>query len=285
MMVVLFSVKDRQYRRKTGVEMIKQPKIFARAVVLRIVSLALLSALIVLPVSAIATPEEELQEVTPFEAMTLVVRRLPTTYIAAATGFLDPDIELPVTVEIAVPAGASIIWFGEPSGGPITDDPKFDEPFDLRSEDNLDIYRVTLENYPQVQIEYNLAFSPVAELADGSQALRMEYTPLTELQALRFITNLPIGSEVLDENIEFFGLNEENEPQFGYTFRNTRAGEMYTITVLYQGDGAHSESGVIDGLLITAAIVLCCVAVVLVLVLVTKRRRAANEEWEEYEED
>ena len=265
--------------------MIKQPKIFARAVVLKIIILALVGTLLVLPLSATATPEDELPEITPFEAMTMTVRRLPTTFIAAATGFLDPDIELPVTVEIAVPAGSSLIWFGEPSwDGPITADPRFEEPFNMRTEDGLDIYTVTLENYPQVQIEFNLAFSPVAELADGTQALRMEYTPLTELQALRFLTNLPIGSEVLDENINLYGFNEENEPQFGYTFRNTRAGEMYTITVLYQGDGAHSETGVIDGLLITAAILLVCLAAVLALVFITKRRRAANEEWEDFEE-
>ena len=265
--------------------MIKQPKLVMRAVVLKIISLTLVGILFVLPLSATATPEDELPEITPFEAMTMTVRRLPTTFIAAATGFLDPDIELPVTVEIAVPAGSSLIWFGEPSwDGPITADPRFEEPFNMRTEDGLDIYTVTLENYPQVQIEFNLAFSPVAELADGTQALRMEYTPLTELQALRFLTNLPIGSEVLDENINLYGFNEENEPQFGYTFRNTRAGEMYTITVLYQGDGAHSETGVIDGLLITAAILLVCLAVVLALVFITKRRRAANEEWEDFEE-
>jgi len=265
--------------------MIKQPKLVMRAVVLKIISLTLVGILFVLPLSATATPEDELPEITPFEAMTMTVRRLPTTFIAAATGFLDPDIELPVTVEIAVPAGSSLIWFGEPSwDGPITADPRFEEPFNMRTEDGLDIYTVTLENYPQVQIEFNLAFSPVAELADGTQALRMEYTPLTELQALRFLTNLPIGSEVLDENINLYGFNEENEPQFGYTFRNTRAGEMYTITVLYQGDGAHSETGVIDGLLITAAILLVCFAAVLALVFITKRRRAANEEWEDFEE-
>ena len=265
--------------------MIKQPKLVMRAVVLKIISLVLVGSLLVLPLSATATPEDELPEITPFEAMTMTVRRLPTTFIAAATGFLDPDIELPVTVEIAVPAGSSLIWFGEPSwDGPITADPRFEEPFNMRTEDGLDIYTVTLENYPQVQIEFNLAFSPVAELADGTQALRMEYTPLTELQALRFLTNLPIGSEVLDENINLYGFNEENEPQFGYTFRNTRAGEMYTITVLYQGDGAHSETGVIDGLLITAAILLVCLAAVLALVFITKRRRAANEEWEDFEE-
>ena len=265
--------------------MIKQLKISARAVVLKIISLTLLSAVLVLPVSATAAPEDEQLEITPFEAMTMKVRRLPTTYMAAATGFLYPDIELPVTIEIAVPAGSSIIWFGEPSGGQITADPRFDEPFNVRTEGNLDIYTATLEHYPQVQIEFNLAFSPVAELADGTQALRMEYTPLTELQALRFLTNLPIGSEVLDENINLYGFNEENEPQFGYTFRNTQAGELYTITVLYHGEGAHSERGVIDGLLITAAIVLCCVAVVLAFVIIAKRRRAANEQWEEYEED
>ena len=261
--------------------MITQLKLLMRAIVLGVISVALLSALIVLPAPATATSEEELLEITPFEAMAFVVRRLPTTYVASITGYLDPEIELPVTIEMAIPAGSSIIWFGEPSGGPITADPKFEEPFNVRTEGGLDIYTATIENYPQVQIEFNLAFSPVVEIEDGIHAVRMEYTPITDLQALRFLTNLPIGSEVLDEGVEFFGPNSENEPMFGDTFRDVRAWENYVVTFTYRGEGAHSESGVTDGLIITVAVVAACIAAVLALVLVTRRRRAANEEWEE----
>jgi len=279
----------------------KQPRleVASRAVLVRALSLALILALIgasiTAPLTAWATSEGAeagnamTSEITPFEAMTLTIRRLPNTYFAAVTGFLDPDTtELPVTVEIAVPAGAAIIWFGEPFEGPIVDAPFFEPPYNVRTEGNFDIYTATLENHPQVQIEFNLFETPVVALGDGTYMLSMEYTPLTDLMAFRFITNLPVGSENLTENFEFMAINTERENEYGHTFRDVRAGQPIVTSITYSavgGMGTPNEPRVSDGLLITAAVIAVGVAMALTLVIVTRRRKLAAGEYDEEWED
>ena len=230
-------------------------------------------------VDEVATEQDPNSEVIDFEAMTVVIRRLPNTYFAAVTGFLNPEIQLPATVEIAVPAGSHIIWFGEPSEqGPIGADPTFDNP-DVRTEGDFDIYTVTLENEHHVQIEYNLFSSPVADRGDGTYTLRMEYTPLTELQALRFMTNLPAGAQIIDEDLEFYGLNSEDERQYGRTYREVAAGQLISTDLNYNAPrfaGTPNESRLVDGLLVTGIVMLVGVAGALSLVIITKRRRESS---------
>ncbi|MCL2402999.1 MAG: hypothetical protein FWC86_02005 [Coriobacteriia bacterium] len=264
--------------------MIKQLK----AVIVGTVLFAFVATIVVLPGSALtaeaATGTTESSEVIPFDAMTVTVRRLPNTYFAAVTGFLDPEtVELPATIEIAVPEGAQLIWFGEPSDDrPIESAPRFENP-DMRTVDGFDIYTATLQHEHQAQIEYNLFFNPVAEAGDGSYILHMEYTPLTDLQALRFITNLPPGNQiVIDDDVEFYGLNGEGERQYGRTFWDVGAGRMITTNISYTapgGMGTPNESRVSDGIIVAAVSTLVGVVAVLGIVLVAKRRRAANEEY------
>jgi len=269
--------------------MIKQLK----AVLAGIFAAVLMATLLLMPVSLVAAELETSEgeavatpsEITPFDAMTHVVRRLPNTYFAATTGFLDPSVELPATIEIAIPAGSSVIWFGEPSPDlPITSAPHFEEPFLVRTEDGFDIYTATLETFHQAQIEYNLFFSPVAQAEDGNYIIRMEYTPLTDLQALRLITNLPQGSELLDpEGIEWVGINDDGEHEYARTFRDVRGGELVSASIEYsapRGTGTPNQSRIADGLIIAAVAVIGGVAVALTFVIVTKRRRAANDEYE-----
>ncbi|MCL2745832.1 MAG: hypothetical protein FWE48_01890 [Coriobacteriia bacterium] len=270
--------------------MLKQSKI-AVTVVLGIALLTFISLVVVLPAQTFASEGEaesgieatstgaDNLEITDFEAMTVIIRRLPNTYFAAVTGFLNPEVQLPATVEIALPEGSHIIWFGEPSeAGPIEADPRFEDP-DMRNEDGFDIYTVTLENEHHVQVEYNLFFSPATEAGDGSYILRMEYTPLTDLQAIRFKTNLPIGSEVLDDDVEFYGMNSEGERQYGRTFRDTTAGRMITTNLTYTSprfQGTPNESRVSDGLVVTVVVMLVGVAGALGIVVIAKKRRTAN---------
>jgi len=249
---------------------------------------------------AIAAEEPELGEsapatevtadgVTPFEAMTFQIVRLPNTYFASATGFLNPEIELPATVEIAIPSGSAVIWLGEPSGGDITSDPHFENPADhVRTEGEFDVYRVTIEHHHQLQIEFNLAFNPVAQLSDGTYALRMEYTPWQDLQALRLITNLPPGSNMLTEDASLYNRNMEGENEYGFTFRDVTAGQIYSFTITYDAPrflGTPNVSRVEHGLLITGAVVAVAVVGALfgVIYMGKRRRKAAGED--EYAED
>lgn len=238
-----------------------------------------------------AAPATTPDGVTPFEAMTVQIVRLPNTYFASATGFLNPEIQLPATVEIAVPTGSAIIWLGEPSGGDITSDPHFENPADyMRTEGEFDVYRVTLYNNPQLQIEFNLFFEPVVSLGDGTYALRMEYTPWQDLQALRLLTNLPPGSNMLTEDASLYSRNMEGENEYGFTFRDVTAGQMYTFTISYDAPrfmGTPNVSRVEHGLLITGAVVGVAVAGALIGVIYMgkRRRKAAEEDYDHHDED
>jgi len=270
-----------------------------RAVVSGILTLALLGALIVVPAPASTTAiaaeaeaeaaeEQTLGEITPFEAMSLVIRRLDNAHFASITGFLDPEIELPVTVEVAIPAGSSVIWMGEPFDGPIVDAPRITS-YDMRTAGGLDIYTIVLENHPQAQIEFNLLESPVTVLGDGTYMLSMEYTPLTDLEAFIFITNLPLGSQALSEHFDYVGVNTEGENEYGHFFTEVRGGQPLMTSLTYTavgGRGTPNESRVSDGVLIALAATAAGVVMVAVLIMMTRRRRiAAGEYDEEWDED
>ena len=67
----------------------------------------------------------DITEITPFEALNYYIARHFNAYSVAVTGFLNPEVELPAKVEIAIPTGSEILWFSEISGGFIGNDPEF----------------------------------------------------------------------------------------------------------------------------------------------------------------
>jgi len=241
-------------------------------------SLALTAALMMVPPTAAALPEEsgDATEVVPLEAITFFLRRLESTYVASVKGYLDPEIELPVTAEIAVPAGSEIIWIGEPSGGSIVHDRDFEDAHTVRTEGQLDIYTVTLIEYPNVQIEYSLFEMPVAPLGDGTYRVVMEYTPLTDLVALRMITNLPPGSVPHDEGIDYFGDTVDGDPQFGYIMWDPAGMELIATSVTYTpplGMGTPVDNNLFDGLIVVIVSMLVVAIIAIGAVLLVKRRQ------------
>ncbi|MCL2680651.1 MAG: hypothetical protein FWF11_04165 [Coriobacteriia bacterium] len=255
-----------------------------RRAIAGILTLTLVAALL-LPLLAVALPAdteaqaETLGDITPFSAITFYLRRMQTTYVAAVTGELDPEVELPVTVEIAIPAGAQIIWFGQRSDGNIVFDPQIEEPHNIRRDGNLDIYTATLTDHHKLQIEYHPLTEPVTQLGNGDYAVAMDYTPLTDLLAVRMITNLPLGSVAHDAAIEFFGNNEEGDPQLGYIFWDTPALQSINANIIYTppaGQGMPTNNNVMDGLIVVIA-TLIVVAGAAVAVILIKRRPSGSE--------
>jgi len=173
--------------------------------------------LVIIPLAQLAAAnsvEQEQSEVTPFEAINYFKVRHFSGYSIAVIGFLNPEVELPAIVELAIPAGSEVIWFSEVSGGPIANDPEFTEPFNMRTEHGFDIYTVTLEHYHSVQVEYRTDQNPVTRLSRGVYSIQMSYTPIADLPILRLMTNLPAETIVQDPNVELIGANEEGEPIF-----------------------------------------------------------------------
>jgi len=271
-----------------------------------ILALALVGALLLLPAFATALPPEgevvDIEEaavgteettdstITPFDAISFILLRLPTTYTATAIGYLDETTELPATIEIAIPAGSEVIWFGAPTGGSIANDPEF-EDFSVRTEGNLDIYTAVLEDRHRVQMEFMLFDEPVAQLEDGSYAVTFEYIPLTDLAALRIMTNLPMGSQAQPNAMAFsgnlvdsvplesFGLNDEGEPYYGFTFWNAEALQHTGMTITYvpiAGHGTPIDNNVFDGLVVVAISLLVVAAAAVAAVLIVKKRQQAS---------
>jgi len=234
--------------------------------------------LLMLPGITEATPEqaEPADSITPFEAMSFVLHRVDAdSYFAAIRGHLDPEVQLPATVEVALPAGSEIIWFGETPSDGVASGRTFEAPYNVRTEYNLDIYTVTLISYHEVQIEYNLFANPAVRLENGDYIVRMEYTPLTDLTALSMITNLPVGSTVYDEAIAFLGPNAHGESQFGQIFHNPEALQPVVLGITYSV--TTGQEAVLDGLVIAAAILAGAALVAVIGIIVVKRRQQVHE--------
>ena len=203
-------------------------------------------------------------EVTPFEAINYYLARHFNAYSIAVTGFLNPEVQLPAKVEIAVPAGSEIMWFSEFSGGPVANDPEIAEPFNVRTENNLDIYTVVLEHYPAVQIEYHIDHDPNVRLSDGVYSIRMEYTPAADVPIFRFITNLPEESTVQDPNIEFMGTDANGYLVFMRLYTDVQAFTSMQGEFTYmppQGRGMIAEGGnLLGGVVTVVAIVIAALA-------------------------
>ena len=239
--------------------------------------------LMALPVTqlAAASPTQQ-SEITPLEAINFFKVRHFSGYSAAVIGFLSPEVELPATVELAIPAGSEITWFSEVSGGPIANDPEFTEPFNVRTESNLDIYTVTLEHYHSVQVEYRTDHNPVTRLSDGMYSIQMSYTPIADLPILRLMTNLPAETTVQDPNVEFMGTDDEGNPIMFRIYTNIAAFQTVQGEITYfppVGQGMVAVSGSVwEGLVITLAASAAVIAIAATFVIVTKKRKAQSEE-------
>jgi len=240
-----------------------------------------MAALLILPAHfASATETDTDAAVIPFEAINYFVARHFNAYSAAATGFLPPDTPLPATVEVAIPAGSEIMWFSEVSGGPIQNDPEFTAPFNMRTENGLDIYTVTLEHYPVVQIEYNLDNNdPNERIATGQYRISMAYTPATDTPILRLMTNLPAETVVNDQDVTFMGEDADGYLVFFRIYNDVPAFQPVTGEITYNppaGTGFIAQGGsLLGGFTVVILGVMGVVVAALAFIVYSNKRKQA----------
>jgi len=251
----------------------------------------LLAGAFLMPVQSAMADEERdntsgidvasIAEVTPFEAINYYLARHFSAYSVAVTGFLNPEVQLPVTVEIAVPAGSEIIWFSEFSGGPVANDPQIPEPLNVRTEGNLDIYTAVLQNYHAIQIEYHIDHEPTTRLSEGMYSVSMEYTLIADVPYFRFMTNLPAESIVQDANVEFMGADAEGYLVFMRLFTDVSAHTTMQGEITFmppEGQGMIDEGvSLLGGIGTTVAMIAVAIAAVLAFLFVTARRQREEE--------
>jgi len=226
----------------------------------------------------------DFDEVVAFEAINYYVARHFNAYSASVTGFLNMTVELPAKVELAIPAGAEVMWMSEVSGGPIANDPEFEDPQVSRTENGLDIYTVVLEHFPILQIEYAIDGNPNVSLGGGEYSISMEYTPVTDTPFLRLMTNVPAESIVTDPSVEFMGEDASGYLVFFRMYSEVIAFQSVQGEITYSppaGTGMIAEGGnLFGGLWITIVVVAGGIALVAgYLVLMARRRRLSHEEW------
>jgi len=186
--------------------------------------------------NAVIAEFTEVDGVVHFEQLIYKVMEAQGTWIAIIGGDLSDDVSLPATIEVAVPAGASVFWFGEigPSGDPDLD-PKFAYPYQWRTEGDFDIYTAILTHYHRIQIEFVLDSSPVSSSSDGA-TISIEYVPLHDAPELRLAAAVPVEAVVSDLNLEFLGAGPDGELAFAYLILDAPSGMRQSTQIAYTID-------------------------------------------------
>jgi len=225
--------------------------------------------------------------ITPFESMIFKVMQSHGSWIVIVGGTLSEQTPLPATIEVAVPAGSPVFWFGEVGGtGDPTQDPQFSRPYQWRTEGEFDIYTATMTRYRDMQIEYRLNHNPFSQGPDGP-TISVEYTPWQDLDELRLAVALPAGGAVLARDVEFLGMGPNNEPAFARIIEGAQAGNLYSTEITYTVTGGGDATSDLSPAIVTfLAIALALgTAAIFWLFVRTKNRVDDDDFYDEDEED
>ncbi|MCL2679919.1 MAG: hypothetical protein FWF11_00350 [Coriobacteriia bacterium] len=226
----------------------------------------------------------------PFTFMQYKLFRVPDGYTAGVWAFVDAEVELPVTVQVAIPAGVDVFWFGEvPAEGVSPDSEGFPEPYQMQTEGNFDIYTAVLETSRQVQIEFYLSTLPVRSVGNGNHAIVLEYTPLTDLEILRLAAFIPAGSSVVTPGAEFVVAGPTGDLAYGFALADTQGGETYSLEIEYvppQTTARENADTITGGILVVVvAVVVVAIAAVGLLLFMKSRRTPGRDDDQDYYDD
>jgi len=168
------------------------------------------------------------------------------TWIAAITAELSQNEQLPATIEIAVPEGVFVYFFGEVGGT------QFPNPTPVRTENGLDIYTGILTTGNIVHLEYTLEGNPVGP----EPSMNISYTPLRNVGELHLIAAFPANSAVTDPQFEYMDSGPDGEPAFAYIVESAIGGQEYSISIPYRAnvDLSVSNPFIVGGLVVIMVI-------------------------------
>ena len=219
----------------------KTTYVTAKTFILAILTLAIF-ALSLLGAGMPAAHAAETQD-TPTEHIahftTIQYKVLPwddDLWIAMISGEIDAHIPLPAVVEMAVPENTDVYRFGEPGNAP-----DFTPPWQVRTENGLDIYTAVLTHGHIVTIEYTLPDNPIVR-TDAGPAVNVSYTPLHNLDELHLIAALPVDSAVLEPGFEYMGSGPSGEPAFATIVTDAVGGQQYSTSIPYIENASERQS-------------------------------------------
>jgi hypothetical protein len=230
--------------------------------------LALCALMLAVPVSASASTVMEYQlQYEPATDYSLL--------IVTAVG--DPQLPLPITVSVPVPAGATVLWAGEVLGG----DPAADLVRETQKETvgDMDVYTVTLEQAYTAQIELQL---PPASSSGSRTTGTLSWTNPGDEVPVGASVIMPAGATDVELSPAPTGETSTNEAGATlYPLTGTRLAQGAAIVIdASWGFGAASAEDATGSPALPLLLGLLVVAVVALVVAVvrerTRVRRAAE---------
>jgi len=222
-------------------------------------------------------------DVAQFGWMQYKFFRAPDGYTAGIWAVLDDDEELPAYVQIAVPEGADVFWFGPvPAGGVTPESPQFPDSHIFHDVENgIYVYTTVLTDSRQLQIEHYFwgeAFSfPVRTLPNGNHSIRIDYTPLNDVETLRLAAFLPEGSRVIDHlNVIPLGVGPTGDPAFAVEISDAQGLENYSVEIEYappEITARQNQPTLTEGFVTVIIMVTVAITLALVFILFIRLRK------------
>lgn len=217
-----------------------------------------LLAIAAICVFALASPAVAASKITPFDTINAGVIGSGVESVMIVTGTLPKTVTLPATIDIAVPKGATVGWFGE-----IDDTGKggdFEIKHTPRTEGEYDIYTATVTKYKTVQAEVSTGVA----YAGNDGIARFAYAPATDTATLVLGVEIPATAKYTPKaNYTDLGKGKEGSV-YGTTFTNVKAGESVEASFDFKTAAAANSTGAKGGstsVLITVLIVVLVVAI------------------------
>ena len=208
-----------------------------------------------------------------------------TSPVLIVAGELPAGTKLPAQIEVAVPQGSTIAWFGELSGSEGNVDDVASKYSLTRTENGYDIYTATLTKYLKFQIEAENGTFFTAD-ADGHMAASLKYVPICNATMALIGAEIPTGFAPSTAGPTALGTGISGGTVYGTTSNNVKAGDVMSLDIAYAasaatpatGSAGSTSSSPIKTILIVLAVAVTVVVVVLVGVLMARRMGAATEE-------
>lgn len=233
----------------------------------RLAAVLLLAAMLAVPGAASAAPvlEYQLQYAPAADYSLLIV-----------TAVADPQLPLPATVSVPVPAGATLLWSGEVLGGASSDDPARDVTKETVGD--MDVYTMTLEQAYTAQLELQL---PGTAVSGSRYSAAFTWTNPGEEAPVSAAVVIPAGASDVEISPDVAGepnANEAGETLYPLAGLRLAQGKSVKIEAAWSTGGAGTDDAgdraatlpVLLGLLVLAV-------VVLVTVVVRDRTRARRD--------
>ena len=212
---------------------------------------ALLFAIVAFFISGAATAQA--LGITPIVNLQYKVMHWEDEWLATLTGHIDLEEHSPqnALVEVGVPAGTEVFWFGEiGEGNAIVRE--FDQPWNIRTENGFDIYSAVLSYGSGVQLDL-VTTNPNIVTEEGP-GMRVSYTPFHDIDELWLAAATPPGTAVLDGNIQYLGTGPNGELAFAYVINDVTGGQLQEVDIIYITDVTETVSSISPAVPIAIAV-------------------------------